>query len=92
MKLKILSLKPSTRKDKKWVATFSDGTVTHFGQNGYEDYTIHKNPEKRIRYIQRHLGEDWSDARKAGTLSRYLLWEYPTLLEAIRSYIKRFNL
>ena len=51
---------PSTRPGSKWMATTGDRTV-HFGAAGYEDYTHHKDPDRRRVYIQRHRrGEDWT--------------------------------
>ena len=36
-------IKPSSRKDKKLVAIFENGTKVKFGAKGYSDYTIHKD-------------------------------------------------
>ncbi len=73
-------------KDMKKVKT------TNFGATGYEDYTIHKDPVRRRRYINRHKKENWNDYMSAGSLSRYILWEYKSLDKAKREYAKRFNL
>jgi hypothetical protein len=88
---------PSTRKTKKYAAVFSDGSTTHFGARGYGDYTVYWKRDrnlarkKRASYIARHgATEDWSDPRAAGTLSRYILWEHPTLNKAVSEYKKRF--
>lgn len=89
--LKLVSIQPSTRKDKKLMAMFNDNTITHFGAKGYSDYTIHKDPERKQRYIDRHSKEDWSNPKTAGTLSRYILWNLPTLQASIRDFKKRFN-
>jgi hypothetical protein len=87
----LLNLYLSNRKGKKWVAIFKDHKPVHFGGIGYEDYTHHKDPERRRLYIERHQKkEDWSNPYKAGTLSRYLLWEYTNLEQAIKEYNKRF--
>jgi hypothetical protein len=57
------------------------------------DYTKHKDPKRKQRYINRHKKrENWNDPRTAGALSRYVLWGEPTLRESIRSYKRRFNL
>ena len=53
-------ISPSTRADKKWMAE-CDGKKVHFGARGYEDYTMHKDPERRRRYIARHSREDYSN-------------------------------
>lgn len=64
-----------------------------FGAYGMEDYTIHKDPERKRLYIQRHsgMGEDWSDPTTAGFWSRWLLWEKPDLKEAMKFVIKKLN-
>ena len=66
----------------------------HFGTEGYTDYTIPPHDkEKRKQYISRHRSnENWNDPMTAGTLSRYILWEYSSLSTAINQYIKIFKL
>jgi hypothetical protein len=65
-----------------------------FGQKGYEDYTIHKDPKRKELYIKRHsgMGEDWNDPLTPGFWSRWLLWEKPTIQESLKFIKKRFNL
>ena len=94
-----MKIVPSTRKDKKWMAVFQDGTTTHFGGRGYMDFTLYyrQDPalarQKRRQYIARHgRTESWTDPRKAQTLSRYILWEKPRLADAVTAYKKRFNI
>lgn len=84
---------------KKMTATFYDENRTpiktvHFGAEGYTDYTISPHDkEKRKQYISRHRStENWNDPMTAGALSRYILWQYPSLSLAINHYIKRFGL
>jgi hypothetical protein len=95
--MKLESVKKSTRDDKKYMATFSDGDKTiktHFGAKGYDDYTITKDKEQRERYRDRHQKDlKTNDPTKAGYLSYYLLWGPSTSLrENIKSYKKKFNL
>ena len=86
----------STKEGKKMTATFyKDGKktkITHFGATGYEDYTTHKDEERKQRYIQRHSNENWNDFKSAGSLSRYILWNKPTLEASIKDNLKKFNL
>lgn len=97
-KIKLKSIRPSHRPDKKWDATFqrSDGTIftQPFGQKGYSDYTKHKDPLRKERYIARHkrMHEDWNDPTRAGTLSRYILWNKKTFKASLKDYRKRFHL
>ena len=52
---------------------------------GYEDYTTHKDEKRRQNYINRHSNEDWSrtNLESAAWMSRYILWEKPSLREAV---------
>jgi hypothetical protein len=78
----------------KWKAIFDDGTHTNFGAYGYEDYTQHKDKERRRLYRERHKKDlDTKDSRRAGFLSYYILWGDSTdISKNIRAYKKRFNL
>ena len=56
------------------------------------DYTKHKDKARKQRYMNRHKSrEDWSKPMSAGSLSRYILWNKPTLKASISDYKKRFN-
>lgn len=48
-------LKPSTRKDKKYMALYK-GRWIHYGQKGYEDYHDHQDKERRKSYRTRARG------------------------------------
>lgn len=77
----------------KYVAVFDDGEHVPFGAVGYEDYTMHKDKERKKLYLKRHKSrEDWNDPRTAGALSRWILWNKPTLEASIKDYIKKFNM
>lgn len=96
--MKLVAVRRSTRPGKKLMAAFDDGTVTHFGATGYQDYTTYwaRDPaearRRRRQYIARHSrAEDWRDPRAAGTLARYVLWERPTVKEAVTAYRRRFG-
>ncbi len=95
--LRLKTIKRSHNPEKKWDAVFvkADGReiVQPFGQRGYSDFTKHKNVTRKNRYIARHarMHEDWTDPTRAGTLSRFVLWNKPTLRASIRSYRKRFH-
>ena len=52
-KLGAESLDYSTRKNNKYVATLSGGKKIHFGSSNYPDYLIHKDKERRDRYLAR---------------------------------------
>ena len=65
----------------------SDGSrTTHSGARGYEDFTMHRDDKRRKLYLARHASrEEWGRAGVMTTwwLSRHLLWEKPTLKEAV---------
>jgi len=88
----------SNRDGKKMKAVFYDNDgkkikTTHFGAKGMSDFTIHKDIDRKQRYLDRHkANENWNDYMSAGSLSRYILWNLPTLSASISSYKKKFNL
>ena len=73
--------------------------TTHFGQRGASDYTKHGDKERMERYLERHGGgfetstkEDWKDPTTAGSLSRWILWNKPSLKSSFDDYKRRFGL
>ena len=83
----------SSRKNKKYMAMFKDGKVVHFGDTRYEDFTVHKDEERKRLYLLRHKkNEDWNNPYSAGSLSRYILWNKPTINDSVEDFKKRFNL
>jgi len=94
-----VEIKASDIKGKKYTAIFYNNDkkklkMTHFGASGYSDYTQHKDAERKQRYINRHNNnnEDWTDPQKAGTLSRFILWNKKSLQDSIKDYANKFNL
>ena len=94
-------IKESNKKGKKFMATFSkrssgdkklnDKTI-HFGSAGMSDFTKHKDPTRKERYLKRHKKrENWNDPLTAGALSRWILWNKPTLSASIKDYKSRFK-
>jgi hypothetical protein len=85
-------VQPSTRYGKKWMVTFDTGKKVHFGCHGYEDFTEHKDTVRQQQYLNRHWKhEDWSDWTTPGFLSRWLLWNKPTIRGAIKDTNARFK-
>ena len=54
-KLGAVSLNYSTRKNNKYMATLPGGKKVHFGSSQYPDYTIHKDKERRDKYLSRAM-------------------------------------
>ena len=87
-------ISPSKNNKKKFDARI-DGTKTvSFGQKGASDFTKHKDPIRKDRYIARHKkNEDHglSGAKTAGFWSRHILWAKPTLKESIADLNNKFK-
>ena len=99
-----VTISRSSNPEKKLMAVFEDGEgkkmkTTHFGQRGASDYTKHGDKERMERYLERHGGgtttstkEDWKDPTTAGALSRWILWNKPSLKASFDDYKSRFGL
>jgi len=98
-----MDLKPSTRKDKKYMIKHDNKTI-HFGQQGARDFTLMNDksnkfyePNKEVRenvkqnYRNRHKNDPINTPFTAGSLSYHLLWNKPTLNASMRDYNKRFK-
>lgn len=92
-------IKKSTRKNKKYMLIGElDGRkkTVHFGAKGMSDYTIHKDPERKERYIKRHQKREakfWTPHNKKNLftpsyLTRYLLWGPHTSLAKNKKFIE----
>ena len=95
----IIYLQESSRNTKKWMVTITkDGDrnfTVHFGGKGYSDYTLHKDPDRMMRYEARHnTKEDWgkSGIKTAGFWSKWLLWNLPSLNKSIKDTETRFGI
>ncbi len=85
-------IRPSKKKDKKYDAVIDGKKTVSFGAKGYSDYTIHKDPERKKRYDQRHKkNENWNDPTTAGFYAKHVLWNRPTLQESVKDINKRFK-
>lgn len=63
-----------------------------FGAKGYEDYTIHKDPERRQRYRIRHAHDHIDDPSYPGFWSYHVLWDLPDLGKSYQKTLKSFDL
>ena len=92
----LIKISRSNKSDKKMMAIFENCNTgrqktIHFGSNGMSDYTIHKDKDRKKRYIKRHsTNEDWDNPISAGSLSRWILWNKTSLRESISHYKKKF--
>lgn len=68
---------PSNRKFKKYMIEDEHGKMHHFGDTRYEDYTKHKDKDRRDNYLKRSskIKGDWKTNKYSpNRLSRDLLW------------------
>jgi hypothetical protein len=99
--MKLLDVKPSTSKGKKYMAIFCHcegpskckGKKIHFGAAGSQTYLDHHDIKKRENYLKRHkANEDWSNPATPGSLSRHLLWgDSTSLMMNIKEFKKKFS-
>ncbi len=68
--------------------------ITNDNKKVYSDFTIHKDEERKLRYIKRHNNENWSKSgiNSAGFWSKHLLWNLPSITASNRDIKKRFNI
>ena len=101
MEPKYVDIKKSTRKDKKMTAIFYNENkkkirTIQFGSGqptGKGTYLDHKDDKIKNAWIARHqVRGDFDAPMTASSLSRWILWNEPTLKDSIRNYIKKFNL
>ena len=71
-----------------------DGKVkkVKFGQAGYSDFTKHKDPERKERYLDRHRkNEKWNDYTKQSFYATRILWNKPTLRDSVKYVNNKFK-
>ena len=73
-----VKIRLSSREDKKYMVYDPTKEIwVHFGQMGYEDFTKHKDSERREDYLNRsaNIEGDWKDnPYSANNLARKILW------------------
>jgi len=95
--MKLIKIVPSTNPKKKLEAHFlldnGKEKVVRFGAMGYDDFTVHKDENRKELYLDRHREtEDWNNPLTAGALSRWILWNKPTIRGSTIDFKRRFNL
>jgi hypothetical protein len=95
-RIKLVSIKRSTKSDKKLMATFETNgrkKVIHFGARGMSDFTKHHDRERRQRYIKRHSKDlGTGNPARAGYLSMFVLWNKSTVSGGIADYRRRLGI
>jgi len=88
----------SDKPDKKYKIVVLDGKTKktiHIGSKGMDDYTTHKDVERKDRYISRHRArENWTKTgiKTAGFWAYHLLWNKPSIAESIKDIKQKFNI
>ncbi len=91
--MKTYTLEKSKIKNKKF--KISNGKTINFGDSRYDDFTLHKNPNRKKLYLARHKKrENWnkSGINTAGFWSKHLLWNKNTLNKSIKDIEDRFRI
>jgi hypothetical protein len=91
--MKIINLYESPRKSKRYRVTMDNGKHYDFGLDTGSTYIDHHNPQKRLAYIARHLG-NLSEKRLIDSLtpspalfSMVLLWRPHADIESNIRYL-----
>jgi hypothetical protein len=95
----VVYLKKSNKKGKRYMVFVKNpqgqgGRTIHFGDSKMQNYTMHKDKERKARYLSRHKSrERWGKAsiKTAGFWSRWLLWNKPSIGGSKRDIATRFN-
>ena len=83
-------IKPSHLPDKKFDAVINNRKTIPFGAKNYSDYTIHKDKERKARYLARHKNDNYNNPLYPSFYATNVLWNKPTITESIRDTNKRF--
>ena len=93
--IKVVGFKKLKNNTKKYEITFQKNGkkyIRKFGATGMSDYTIHKDRERRERYISRHKKDlKTNDPMKPGYLSMFILWNKSSLSASLADYKRRLN-
>ena len=86
----------ATDPDKKYKAVIQQPNgrtkAVQFGAAGMSDYTKHKDPERKQRYLNRQRkNEDWNDYTTAFFYATNILWNKPAITESIKNTNNRFK-
>jgi hypothetical protein len=89
----LISIK-EINENKRFIALFSNGKTTKFGQTNSTNgtYIDHNDKKSKKNYIKRHLKDlRTNDYTRPGYLSMFLLWNKETLKDSIKDFNKRIK-
>ena len=81
---------PSNNQNKKFTAIINNKKI-HFGDSRYQDFTKHKDPERKKAYLSRHKKDNFNNPLYPSFYSTNLLWNKPTLKESIQATNNKYN-
>ena len=83
---------PSKKSDKKFDAIIDGKKTVSLGSSKHSDFTQHKDPARKQRYLNRHKArENWADPTTAGSLSKNVLWNKPSITSSVKDMDKQFK-
>ena len=89
-----ITITKSSNPKKKYTAIVEEDDkkkTIHFGASGYSDYTIHKDPSRKERYLKRHRkNENWDDPKSASFYATNLLWNKPSFQDSFKDLKQKF--
>lgn len=98
-----VKLSPATAKNKKLKMEFFNKDkkrlkTSQFGSSPNKDYTIYYKDDmkkaeiEKKKYIARHkVRENWNLPTTNGALSKWILWNKPTISSSFKDFMKNFN-
>lgn len=88
------TLYPSNIKGKRYTVYVPKGNrlmKIDFGSSEHENYTIHKDKERRRLYRIRHHKDHLDSPYHAGFWAYYVLWNKPSIQESMREAVSLSN-
>jgi len=92
-----LKLYPSTVKGKRYTVYVPQSRTSlgkgdkqvkvDFGSSEHDNYTIHKDPERKRLYQIRHKNDHINDPYSAGFWSWWVLWNKPSLSDSFKEAV-----
>ena len=88
----LVEIVKSKKPNEKFDAVIDETKTVSFGAKGYSDFTIHKDEDRKNKYIKRHkTNENLNDPTTAGFYAKHVLWNKPTMKESIADLNKKFS-
>lgn len=87
-----LTLYPSKVRGKRYTIYVPRGNRVvkiDFGSSDHDNYTIHKDSERKRLYQIRHKNDHINDPYSAGFWSWWVLWNKPSLQDSLKDAISK---